>query len=261
MFDVKKILIGSTIGFLGLLGLYVSCKKGNRSTVTERDVKSIDAFPMRTKIMKERFHDLTLNISKDTVLFPGDPIFCCKNLSSLKNGDAFELQNLSFGNHTGTHIDFPSHVMSDGKNSSDFSINDLIGDGIIIEVPNQRKSIKKKDIQNISIQKNDFVFFKTSNSELLKKGIFDENFVYIEPEAAKMLLEKKVKVVGIDYLSPDKIDAEDLPVHKILLSNNILIVEGLNLHGIHPGRCKIYIMPLKVPNLDGLPARVIMENK
>jgi arylformamidase len=259
MFNVKKVIVGSALGLVSLLGLYIYYKKDNKLNITKRDVQKTGDLPMKVRIMKENLYDLTLPMSENTILFPGDPVFCCKNLSSLKENKPFELQQLSFGNHTGTHIDFPSHVIKNGKNSSDFSISDLIGEGIIIEIPTHCQSIKKTSIENSLIKKNDFVFFKTSNSDLLKEGKFSKNFVYIEPEAAKMLLRKKVRVVGIDYLSPDKCDDEDLPVHKILLSNNILIVEGLNLYGIDPGRCKIYIMPLKIPNLDGLPARVIME--
>lgn len=72
-------------------------------------------------------------------------------------------------------------------------------------------------------------------------------------------LIRDVKVVGIDYLSVDKYEEENLPVHKSLLSNDILIVEGLELNDAPIGRCKVYIMPLNIPNMDGLPARVIAK--
>lgn len=68
-----------------------------------------------------------------------------------------------------------------------------------------------------------------------------------------------MRVVGIDYISVDRYDAEELPVHHILLSNDVLIVENLELKDIDPGRCKLFVMPLNVPEMDGLPARVVMS--
>lgn len=73
------------------------------------------------------------------------------------------------------------------------------------------------------------MFFKTSNSSLPQYGEFCEDFVYIEPEAAQLLAERRVRIVGIDYKSVDQYSAEELPTHRILLASDILIVEGLKL--------------------------------
>lgn len=200
-------------------------------------------------------HDLTAPITEQTVVFPGDPEYKSEDICKLDTSQ-FKLCHLHFGNHTGTHIDFPAHVIEGGKTSSDYSINDLIGNGIIIEVPNTEKSITKDFISKQSILAKDFVFFKTSNSSLSKQGKFTDKYVYIEPEAAQELLKKDVRIVGVDYISVDQYSAEELPVHKSLLSNNVLIVEGLELNNAPIGRCKIFIMPLNIPNMDGLPVRV-----
>ncbi len=149
--------------------------------------------------------------------------------------------------------------MKDGKTSSDFPIDNLIGSGLIIEVPEIEKSITKTFVTEQPILVNDFVFFKTSNSKLSKQEKFTDKYVYIEPEAAEELLRKGVKIVGIDYISVDQYEAENLPVHKSLLSKDVLIVEGLELNNVPVGRCKIYIMPVNILEMDGLPARVIAE--
>jgi len=138
----------------------------------------------------------------------------------------------------------------------------LIGPGLIIEVPETEKSITKTFVVGqTSIIKNDFVFFKTANSKLSKQGKFTDKYVFIEPDAAEELLRKGVKIVGIDYISVDKYDAANLPVHRSLLSKNVLIVEGLELNNAPIGRCKIYIMPNNIPEMDGLPVRVIAKQK
>ena len=200
-------------------------------------------------------HDLTAPITEHTVVFPGDPEYKSENVCELATSP-FKLCHLHFGNHTGTHIDFPAHVIQGGKTSSDYQINDLIGAGIIIEVPQTEKSITKDFVSKQPILAKDFVFFKTANTALSKQGKFTEKYVYIEPDAAEELLKKEVRIVGIDYISVDQYSAEHLPVHQSLLSNNVLIVEGLELNKAPIGRCKIFIMPLNIPNMDGLPARV-----
>lgn len=205
------------------------------------------------------FYDLTAEISGKTVVFPGDPVYKSEDVCSISKGSQYHLCHLHLGNHTGTHVDFPAHVVEGGKTSSDYSISDLIGSCLIIEVPDQERSVSKVFIEKQDILQNDFVFFKTSNSQLPKQGIFTNKYVYIEPEAAEALLKKGVRIVGIDYISVDQYEAESLPVHKALLSNNILIVEGLELNKVPLGRCKVYIMPVNIKNMDGLPARVVAE--
>jgi len=209
--------------------------------------------------MLRKYYDLTAKISEKTVVFPGDPEYKSNDICSLDQGAQYHLCHMHLGNHTGTHIDFPSHVIRDGKTSSEFPIENLIGSGLIVEVPDVEKSITKIFVDKLPILSNDFVFFKTSNSKLSKEGKFIDKYVYIEPEAAEQLLVKGVKIVGIDYISVDQYEAKNLPVHKSLLSNNVLIVEGLELRDIPPGRCKIYIMPMNIQNMDGLPARVLAE--
>ena len=206
-----------------------------------------------------RFFDLSTKISSDLVVFPGDPKYSSEKISSLEKGQTFDLHNIHLCNHAGTHIDFPAHTQENHKTSSDFPLDFLIGSGIIIKVPSSETSITKEFVAKQPIRKKDIVFFKTANSKLSKHAPFTEKYVYIEPEAAKELLQKGVKIVGIDYISVDAYHDEKLTVHNTLLSKEVLIVEGLELDMIPEGRYEIYIMPLNIPDMDGLPARVFAK--
>ncbi|MBA3537854.1 MAG: cyclase family protein [Tatlockia sp.] len=77
------------------------------------------------------------------MVYPGDPRFSTEDVVSLKEGSQFHLCHMHLGNHTGTHIDFPAHVVHGGKTSTDFPIQSLIGSGLIIEVPETEMSITK----------------------------------------------------------------------------------------------------------------------
>jgi len=210
-----------------------------------------------------RYYDVTAKITKNSTVFPGDPSFEMENVCHPGNNDYFELNKFTMNNHLGTHIDFPGHIVKKGKKSSDYSLDQLIGNGIIIEVPDEAQTIQVHHIEaaSESIAKNDFVFFKTSNSKIKKQGELQQKYVYLEPNTAEKLIDKGVNVVGIDYISVDQHENENLPVHQSLLSNEVLIVENLELENVPSGRCKIYIMPLNIPEMDGLPSRVRIEKQ
>lgn len=208
-----------------------------------------------------KYYDLTTPVSEKTVVFPGDPEFKTQHVCSLEKGQTFNLCHMQLGNHTGTHIDYPAHVIQGAKKSSHFPIEHLIGSGLIVKVPDTEKAITKKFVSELPILQSDIVFFKTANSKLSKQDKFTEKYVYIEPDAAEELLKKGAKIVGIDYISVDKYEAEDLPVHRSLLSKEVLIVEGLELNNSPIGRCEIFISPMNIPDMDGLPARVFASAK
>jgi arylformamidase len=80
----------------------------------------------------KKWYDLTAVISEKSIVYPGDPAFRCDDVYSLNSGSQFHLCQMHLGNHIGTHIDFPAHVIKDGKTSSDYVIENLIGSGLIL---------------------------------------------------------------------------------------------------------------------------------
>lgn len=204
-------------------------------------------------------YDATASLDKNTIVYPGDPDFKSKTVFEVGNESEFGLSKVELSNHAGTHIDFPSHVIKNGKSSSDYSLNYLIGPGLIINVPIDAKSIGIRHVSKFNILKDSIVFFKTLNSDFSKSGAPRSDYVYIEEELAQFLIKKRVRIVGIDYLSVDHPQNDSLPIHKALLSNDVLIVENLSLSKIKAGKCTIYILPIKIESMDGLPSRVLIE--
>jgi arylformamidase len=80
----------------------------------------------------------------------------------------------------------------------------------------------------------------------------------MSPEAADFCVEKKVSLVGIDYGTIDRYGAQDFPAHHKLLGNDILILEGINLKEVPPGRYTLFCPPLKIKGAEGSPARAIL---
>jgi arylformamidase len=103
------------------------------------------------------------------------------------------------------------------------------------------------------------VIFKTGNSSAKwLMADFNENFIYLSTEAAIFLRDKGVIAIGVDYLSVAGM-RNGMEVHKILLEKDILIIEGLQLKDVSPGKYEMICMPLKIKGADGAPARVVLR--
>jgi len=205
--------------------------------------------------MKQLF-DITRTIGKDTINYPGDSEFRLIDEISINKGDDWNLSKIIMTTHYGTHIDLPLHKYKHGKSLDDISIQDFELKCVVIEIKDKKK-VALDEVMPIALPKNGAVIFKTSNSNL-NRNKFSKKYVYIESDVAEYLVKKKVKLVGIDYLSPDKIDS-DFKVHKILLSNNIIIMEDLLLKNIVAGNYKLFYLPLKIKLGNGAPTRVLLK--
>jgi arylformamidase len=161
---------------------------------------------------------------------------------------------LTMNLHTGTHIDFPLHMIKDGSNSNTENLDTLIGKAKVFDVTHLKEKITSEDIKDFQIETNDFIIFKTKNS-LSEK--FDYDFIYLEESGASYLANKKVRGVGIDALGIERAQANH-PTHKILLSSNIIILEGLRLKEVPEDTYELFCLPLKIANVEALPVRAIL---
>jgi len=97
------------------------------------------------------------------------------------------------------------------------------------------------------------VLFSTRNSELWDQPSFSGDFVGISPQAASLLIERGVRLVGIDYLSVGVPET-----HRELLSHGVVLLEGLDMRAVAPGRYRLVCLPLRIAGADGAPARAVL---
>ena len=200
--------------------------------------------------------DISRKIHKDIPVWPGDEKVKLQKGMSIKNGDICNLSSINMSVHTGTHTDAPRHFIDEGMDIASLDLASFIGYAKVFEL-DVKECITKESIEKLPIDSGDIVLFKTSNS-LLSEDVFHEKFIYIDISAASYLVEKKIKTVGVDYLSVDCFKSFDYPVHKLLLSSNIGIIEGLNLRHVKEGSYLLCSLPLKIDNADGSPVRAVL---
>ena len=186
-------------------------------------------------------------------VFPGDPATKIQNAGVLEK-DGFEQHLVSLCTHAGTHVDAPRHMIKGAKNLDDIPVDRLIGRGVCIST----KDFKFTEIEDADIREGDIILFNTGMSSMWGKQDYYNNYPVMDEEVAAYLAAKRVKMVGLDTCSADK-DDNSFPVHKILLKNEILIIENLtNLEELEGKEFKIYALPMKL-QVDGAPVRVIAE--
>ena len=206
----------------------------------------------------EDWIDISMPIRNNMVHWPGDTDIKVKRINSLGAGDICNLTNISFSAHTSTHMDAPLHFIDNAKDISTLPFNAVIGKAKIIEIKDTI-SIKPEELETYNIEENDRILFKTRNSSV-DWGMeeFISEYVFLTTEAAKYLAEKKIKTIGIDYLSIAGLNNTE-EVHKILLSSEIWIIEGLLLNEVTEGLYDLICLPINIVGSDGAPARAVVK--
>jgi arylformamidase len=205
-----------------------------------------------------KIYDVTLPLSEDMIVYPGDPPVKIEQKSIInKNEATFNVSHYSFGSHTGTHVDPPLHFIENGVTVDKLPLELLMGRARVVEVTAPR--IDETVLEEFDFTADARVLFKTRNSYLLSGKKFVEEYVYVTPGAARALVSDGIKVVGIDYLSIEKFGDESYQTHRTLLSAGTVIIEGLDMREIEPGDYEMICLPLKVSGGDGAPARVVLR--
>ena len=202
-----------------------------------------------------RIYDVSMTIHKDVMVWKDKPEKkpILEVVSDFEYAPAYETK-LTMNLHTGTHMDFPLHMIKDGQNSDHLDLNKLITVVKVFDLSHLSDSIQEDDIKNFNIKTNDFVLFKTRNSF---EDTFNNKFVYLGESAASFLANQHIKGVGVDGLGVER-DQAGHPTHKLLFNANAIIIEGLRLKDIQQGIYMMYALPIKIKGVEALPLSIIL---
>ena len=196
-------------------------------------------------------------------IYPGDPSPSFEKYSTLqKNG--VNLTKLTMGSHTGTHLDAPKHFIPDGIGIDQIPPDRLIGEAYVADLSEKPigSGITSQDLEHEldgKVVKDDILVIYTGCSEHWGDVAITRDYTYLTGDAAGYLVSKRVRAVGIDFLSVEKFDSPEPLTHKTLLRNGIFIIEALSkaVKQFVGKRILIICMPIKLQDGDGAPARVV----
>ena len=171
--------------------------------------------------------------------------------------DTVRESTITLWSHTGTHVDAPAHFLADGATIDAIDLNSIIGDCYVLDLTTITNTITINDLKQHEIIPGDIVLLKTKNSLWPVSAQDNTNFVYLNASAAAYLVTLGVKAVGTDYLGIER-GQPNHETHKTLLGANIMIIEGLRLEHVTPGRYMFCCLPLAIRGGDAAPARAVL---
>ena len=208
-------------------------------------------------------YDVTVPIFNELPTWPGDPAVEISDWRSLSAGDGANVSMLNFGAHTATHVDAPAHFIEGAAKVETLDLEVLIGEAEVVAVPEDRQVIDEEFVLAHCPPGAARIIFKTRNSAFWSESRlqFHEDFTYLDLKAAQSLVQRGMKLVGIDYLSIEKFASPKHETHLALLSHGVVILEGLNLSDVPAGKYELICLPLRLRSNkgDGAPARVVLR--
>jgi arylformamidase len=207
-------------------------------------------------------YDVTVPIRAGMPIYEGDPTLNIEPWSAMAKGDSANVSFLHFGAHTGTHVDAPAHFIEGAGKIDSLPLDVLIGPARVIRVPDDRMEIDPEFLNECDLTNVTRVLFHTRNSSFWNEG-FRKDFTHVLPEAAELLVQRGIKLVGNDYLSVEKFHSGHHRTHLTLLRDGVVIVEGLNLTNVPAGDYELICLPMKIADGagDGAPARVVLRTQ
>ena len=204
--------------------------------------------------------DITVPFRTDLPLWPGDPPPVVSLMKCQAAGYRCNVTRLDTGVHFGTHLDAPVHFIEGGKGVDQLDLDTLVGPCAVAEIP-EVGGIEPAHLEALGLPPDTTrLLLKTRNSELWNQPDheFFEDFAALTPEAAQWVVDRGIRLIGIDYLSIQRFADAVSTTHLVLLGAEVVIVEGLDLRAVEPGAYQLTCLPMKLADADGAPVRAIL---
>ncbi len=206
-----------------------------------------------------RIYDVSISIKPGLPLWPGNPAIELERMTKLEDGAEANISRMAMGVHTGTHVDAPIHFIPGATGVDSLPLDILVGPAVVIDLPGVPQ-VSAGDLASANIPPGTTrLLVKTSNSAwwAANDSNFHSDYVAVTVDAAEWIVSHGVQLIGVDYLSVAPWQ-RSAPTHRALLQAGVVVVEGLSLAQVEPGRYSLICLPLKLVGSDGAPARAIL---
>jgi arylformamidase len=196
-----------------------------------------------------------------TPVYEGNAPIQFNFIQSMNRGDPLDLSGYSIGAHSGTHVDAPMHFIRGGAPIDQVPLATLMGPALVINIDPRVIAITADELNRYPWRGSERILFRTRNSvnAWMVDPHFHRDFTFLAPDAAQLLADNGVKLVGIDYLSIEQFGSTTFRTHIILLGRGIPVVEGLDLRAVPSGEYDFIVLPLKIVGHEAAPARAVLR--
>jgi arylformamidase len=198
--------------------------------------------------------DISVPIRPGMVVYEGDPEVHLNRALSIADGATANVSRLDFGVHSGTHVDAPVHFVEGSAGAEALALDALVGPAHVVDATGVQRVLDEAALRRLELpERAERLLFKTTNSRLWERREFTREFVRLSGDAARYLIGRGVRLVGIDYLS-----VGDEEAHVELLRAGVVPLESLDLRDVEPGEYLLVCLPLRIVGSDGAPARTVL---
>jgi arylformamidase len=201
--------------------------------------------------------DISIPLTNELPIYPGDPEFGIEPVLLLEKGDGAAVSRITMGDHSGTHLDAPGHQLPGGATLDAVPLSLLMGRALVADLRGVTE-IGARELESLALHGEERLLLKTDNSLLWNRPGFQRGYVALSAEGADYLVGSGIRLVGIDYLSIERFGG-DGRVHRTLLENGVIILEGLDLSAVSAGIYELVCLPLRIPGGNGAPARAVLR--
>lgn len=212
--------------------------------------------------MPTQLFDITRPITPSLAVWPGDTPYSTEYLVRMDAGGSVNLSTITFSGHCGTHTDAHFHYDPNGERLAEMSLDAYIGPATVIDLRETLPDggpILPEHLAGVELGRIERLLVK-SKASFVPDDRWDENFVYLAPETAQLLVDSGLRLFGTDAPSVDPQESKTLTSHKTLRTGNISILEILQLRDVEPGEYELIALPLKTDN-DGAPVRAVLRRE
>ena len=177
--------------------------------------------------------------------YEGDPAPKCEKIMDMKSKEMYNLSVLSMCAHNGTHLDAPLHFLEDGRAIHEMPLEHFVGECF---VACHTGDVLERDAQRI---------LEKAEKSGAKDRILIKGDATVREDAARVFADAGILLLGNESQSVGP-NESPMAVHKILLSRNIALLEGIVLDNAREGRYILSCAPLNIKGAEGSPCRAIL---
>jgi len=201
--------------------------------------------------------DISIALREGTPEWPGDTPYACRWASLIAKGESVNVSAVIGSPHVGTHADAPLHVHDGWPGSHELPLDAFVGPASVLDVSVLTGVIEAESLEYDPELHGERLLLRTGRT--IAGGQFPTEWPTLSESCVRTLLDRGLRLLGVDAPSVDPRDSKTLPVHHMLFSANAYILENLDLRRVPTGPYELIALPLKLMALDAAPVRAVLR--
>lgn len=202
--------------------------------------------------------DVSIAVGEGTPEWPGDTPYSCRWSWQIARGDSVNVSEIRSSPHVGTHADAPLHVRDDWPASHDLPLDPFLGRAVVLTVDAAHPVIEPAQLAPLPSGPIERLLLRSGRS--IAAGSFPDSWPALSDAALRILLDRGLRLLGVDSPSVDPRTSTALEIHKSLFAAGAFNIENLDLRGVDDGEYELIALPLKLLGADAAPVRALLRS-